>query len=629
MRDSSRANASTTQEYPTTHSTHQAKKTRQHRRSQKSSEHHSGEHSNRSSRSANTDVQQGISPGVKVSPMRESLSKLNFVPSVYGMDQSGAENSFVSQPPITTADVAETFRAQVLAACQGVTTISPSVTTNLVPETKPQTLTPLIEAFSLERFQMPEYPSRPPIPSETAVNLNGDIAGAFRAQVLAACAEKEAYSSTNMDDLVSAVSSDPVTGAVTANESPNIVPSVSKTPTMDPAVMENLVPQDAPIDLSFGDPTPALDCPPPAAEEVSSEPISSTGPRMSSAKLLPVITPPSPKSPQTEEEFEVLADDEQSEPCQPPVVDLIPTPATETVTDKENEPKNVSRPISPDTPKISSPPPNMVVVLEEEETTSFPVVETTTSAGPDYPTDGTLCPRNSVVDYQPPFESPRKAIYESLLTSPKKIFGGGQIVMHMIGEILSPRSPTSPRDDLFPAALLTGGAKTRETATEDDLVTSFVSEDATNLVVSPPKIFSSDPITERVFDELIDTIMHEEEQARMVTSPPVLPKGDEENPVGIIVKLAPETAVETAPTTSFYVDLVKDTQLVEPVVGEDESSIPVSPVESLKVNTVPVNWLPTAGPAIRGTEEPVIFPPLQPVEPITPPPKQKKKCFCF
>jgi hypothetical protein len=157
----------------------------------------------------------------------------------------------------------------------------------------------------------------------------------------------------------------------------------------------------------------------------------------------------------------------------------------------------------------------------------------------------------------------------------------------------------------------------------DDLVTSFVSEDigaALSAPSSPTKILSSDPITEQVIDEIIETIMQDQ---AIVTQP--LPTGDEENPVGMIVKLTPEAPVETAPQTSFYVDLVRD----NPASKSFSSEIPVSPIESLRVNNVPpereMKWLPTAGPPIPGTA-PVVSKPSPPSRPSS---KQKKKCFCF
>jgi len=596
---------------------------------------------------------EGVSPGTNVSPMRESLTKLTFPPSVYALEQSAMEHSFMNQTSLTTGGVAETFRAQVLAACQVTTTISPSVTTAFAAEPKSQTLTPLIEAFSLERFQIPDMSARP-TPPEAAVNLNGDIAEAFRAQVLAACAAKEA-NSANMDDLVSAISSDPVTGAITANESPNIVPSVFKTPTMDPVVMD-CPPQEPPIpipaDVSFADPIsevmadiPVESSRTPPMVPAPLDPMS-TGPRVSVAKLMPVITPPSPKSPQSGE-FDVLPDDEVSKPYQPEMATNDTCPQIE----KENLMKESPRPTSsPDTPKIVSEPPTLVTTEESEDHQRVSITESELPTDgtlcprnsvvdppadwtDDFPTDGTLCPRNSVTEQGP--ESPRKTIYEGILSSPKKIVGGGQIVMDIMS-MLSPKADKKvevelEEEPLF--ALFSSAKKQREEPVipttmnidNDDLVTSFVSEDigaALAAPLSPPKIYSSDPITEKVLDEIIETIMQEQ---AIVAQP--LPTGDEENPVGMIVKLTPEAPVETAPQTSFYVDLVRD----NPAPKSFSSEIPVSPIESLRVNNVPperdMKWLPTAGPPMPGIA-PVVAKPSPP-SPPSPQPKQKKKCFCF
>ena len=529
MRHSARSESASSQEHPLP----QPKIKVGRRRNTKGSAAHnptsdSGSHSQQSL-SSNKQFSQGVSPRVKVSPMRESLSKLSFPPSMYSIDQSVMENSFLNQTALTSGDVAETFRAQVLAACQVTTTISPSVTTALLPDMKPQTLTPLIEAFSLEHFQIPDLCARPP-PSETVVNTNGDIAEAFRAQVLAACAAKEAHGSS-MDDLVSAISSDPMTGAITANESPNIVPLVFITPTMDPVIVDSM------NDMSFGDPpvqkdSGSSDCP--ITPPIVPSPLNPMSGRLlvSAAKLLPVITPPSPKSPQSED-FEIHADVGIMQPCDP----ITEKSQVSTTQDgKENDVVEPFNSASPDTPKVVCLPPDLVAA---EETLGVP----TDDALPDEPAEGTLCPRNSVVD--PPSLGP--TIYESILSSPKKILGGGQIVMDII-DLLSPRAQEQAGDEDQPQPFSLFSSSKKQgpglptTGMEDELVTSFVSEEMTS---PKTQLFTSDPITEKVLDEIIETIMHEQ---AVVASPP-LPVGDEENPVGMIVKLSPEVPVETAPTT--------------------------------------------------------------------------------
>jgi len=242
------------------------------------------------------------------------------------------------------------------------------------------------------------------------------------------------------------------------------------------------------------------------------------------------------------------------------------------------------------------------------------------SNGPVMP--GLLCPRNTIVDsidLVPPavtsiwnmetlMESPSRAmakIYDSLLSP--RMAGTGSAVMDIMA-LLSPGSVVDApievgevkEDNLSPSPPPVEVRPYEIPTTENDLVTSFVSDD---------EAIAADEITRAIIGEILHDMLPVSNDLV-----PGVHDEEEEPPIAIPV-LEPDTPVETAPRADIP-DLMDP-----PVIEQPElyASLLKPPQAAIDFNAVAEAIVPTVDepPVATGGSTSGISSP-----------RQKKKCFC-